>query len=1420
MTPRRLQPFSLGPFAAFALLLPMLGTRGNTPPRAATPAATPRPPDPILTEFVADNDGSFLDGFGEPSDWIEVFNPGTTDLDLFGWSLRDASTRWTFPRRILPAGGFLIVFASDRRLSSSVDPGGHLHASFKLDAEGESPSLLRPDGTTAFAFPDPGLQPRGRSFGLPQTTIALCTFDSPARLDIPMQPTSDAWRADAAFDDTGWIEGQASAGYGAPFSAQGTVAYRVAAGTPGNQDYPGSLGMDFVVNQPVLVTDLGCFDDLGDGLRSTIRVQLWRRRDAGTPATFSDDSGEAVLASMTFATGDPGTLVEGNRFKPLPAPLELSPGAYTIVASGYGATERNGNLGAGSPGEPWETRSGGGRIAFVGSARYGTAGSFPRTVDGGPANRYAAGTFRFAGSDDLRPRTSIPAASRTGNPAARMRVRFEAPDPRLAGFDALRLRLAYDDGCVAWLNGVEVARRHAPNPLGHADAATTVTNGVEFLPLAADRLVPGTNLIAVQGLNASTDDTDFLMAVELVGIRTRRDAARFFATPTPGAPNPGEGVAGYTSPPNFETRRGFFEAPFDLRLASPTPNATIRFTRDGSAPSATRGTVYDGPLRIETSSVIRAIALRDGWEPSTIATHTYLFPRDVAVQPASAPPGYPTSWAGSGTSVTADYGMIDPTTQPARYARAAGNAAFGPEAARDAIAASLRALPVLSVSTAPANLFDAATGIYLHPGSRGEAWEKPVAVECFTADGSESWHADAGMHVMGLTSRSLEVTPKLNLMLVFSRDYGDTWLREPFFGPDGPERIKRIALRSNTRDGWLAEFNGFGTATYILDGFAKDAARDSDEPATRHRYAHLFLNGLYWGVYNPTERPQAHWAETTFGGEDEDYDVIDLCCGNQLESGTFEAWHALLAAAGSGFADDAAYQRVQGNDPNGARNPALPRLLGVDSFIGFALNGYYHASVDWPGNFFVVRDAKADRTEGWRFVTWDTDLGFQGFQVGANKVTPPEGFTHPWWQSSPGVVDVALRKNLDYRLRFADRVHREFFATSGAYRTEANLARWRRLRDAIRPGLYAESARWGDYRPGGLRTVQEHWLPRVDGSAATTWFARRNDTVIRQLRSVGLYPDLDAPAFSPPEGLLPAGNRIAVSHPNAAGTVVYTLDGSDPRRSPEARVYVEPFPIPGPVRLRARVRNGTSWSALHEAAFYPPGNLEALRVTELMHHPPDSGGPDSDDLEFVELRNEGNYVLDLSGHAFRQGIAFAFPEAFLIPPGAFRVLARNAEVYKARHPDAPLHGLFQGRLENGGETLDLANPSGDVVFSFAYDDRSPWPTEASGSGWSLQRQPGTEGLPVSKAWVAATPTPGAPLGADDRDSDFDGMSDGWERRFGFDPAVADAEADADGDGRSNGQEFRASTDPRDAADDLRLRVLDVGGAVGPREVVL
>ncbi len=182
------------------------------------------------------------------------------------------------------------------------------------------------------------------------------------------------------------------------------IAYIVPTDTAGNQDFGGALGHDFIVESPIIVRELGVFDDGSDGLTSDLFAELWSRDDNGTPDNVDDDVPGEVLAELVFSSADEGVLVNGSRFKSLAAPLRLEPGAYTIIAHGYGAGESNGNQG--SVNLNTSTDNGGAALRFIGGGRWGNEpGEWPTNIDGGPVDRYAAGTFTFT-------------VIREGNPAA------------------------------------------------------------------------------------------------------------------------------------------------------------------------------------------------------------------------------------------------------------------------------------------------------------------------------------------------------------------------------------------------------------------------------------------------------------------------------------------------------------------------------------------------------------------------------------------------------------------------------------------------------------------------------------------------------------------------------------------------------------------------------------------------------------------------------------------------------------------------------------------------------------------------------------------------------------------------------------------------------------------------------------------
>jgi hypothetical protein len=109
--------------------------------------------DLVISELMANNTKTLKDKDGAFSDWIEINNRGDAPADLTGWSLTDNPTnltQWTFPSQSLPAGGFLVVFASGKDIAIA---GAELHTNFKLSATGEYLGLVQPDGTTVqFAY--------------------------------------------------------------------------------------------------------------------------------------------------------------------------------------------------------------------------------------------------------------------------------------------------------------------------------------------------------------------------------------------------------------------------------------------------------------------------------------------------------------------------------------------------------------------------------------------------------------------------------------------------------------------------------------------------------------------------------------------------------------------------------------------------------------------------------------------------------------------------------------------------------------------------------------------------------------------------------------------------------------------------------------------------------------------------------------------------------------------------------------------------------------------------------------------------------------------------------------------------------------------------------------------------------------------
>ena len=93
--------------------------------------------------------------------------------------------------------------------------------------------------------------------------------------------------------------------------------------------------------------------------------------------------------------------------------------------------------------------------------------------------------------------------------------------------------------------------------------------------------------------------------------------------PTPGTFNNQQTFTSILSPPQFSQPAGFYDAAIELLLSHDDPGVNVRFTTNGSEPSES-DPVFQGPIRIRQTQVLKARAFREGFLPSSVETASYV----------------------------------------------------------------------------------------------------------------------------------------------------------------------------------------------------------------------------------------------------------------------------------------------------------------------------------------------------------------------------------------------------------------------------------------------------------------------------------------------------------------------------------------------------------------------------------------------------------------------------------------------------------------------------------------------------------------------------------------------------------------------------------------------------------------------------
>ena len=875
----------------------------------------------------------------------------------------------------------------------------------------------------------------------------------------------------------------------------------------------------------------------------------------------------------------------------------------------------------------------------------------------------------------------------------------EAP----AANDSFRLLMRYTDGFTATLNGETVVT--VPQPASRTSAEALVP--AAFV-IPGSKVTAGANTLEIVSENNAIDDTELLVASELKW-DGGDDEFVYSTTPTPGAPNAADGRTGFTPKVAFSEPHGYKDAAFELSLSCPGhPYAVIYYTLDGTSPLVgSPGTFrYTGPFEVSKTTVVRAAVPDADSILQQDTSATYLFLEEIIAAGATPPDGFPADK--SVNSQAMRYGMNTAITESEdedtqlRLRRGFTNG-----------------VRTVSLVIDPKHLFDKTKGIYVNATGNGREWERPVQVEQINpTDSADEFNVPAGIRIRGAFSRGSGY-PKHSFRLFFRSEYGMGTLKHALFGDEGVNEFEKIDLRTEQNYAWS---NNGGWETFVHEVFARDSQRDMGECYNRSRYYHLFINGVYWGLYQTEERVDQNYAESYGKGAAANYDVVRTSqpgYNTGVVEGESAAWETLWRiTTQEGYGEDYPnnYNLVRGLNPDGTRNPDLPVYVNVTNLIVHMLTSQFAADTDAPANTsgmannlaaFRCRVDGSGKIDGFVWNRHDAEHSLSrggGYNAGTGALLyGTRGANHSLalGNFNPAELHYELCANAEYRRTFADLVNKHILQNGGALTAPAAEARFRARMAEIDDAIVCESARWG-----GSNKTRATWLNNCND--CINFINKRAPYLIAAYRELGWYPSVDASAVIDGTGApvaegatIAASDQIYLTVP-AGGTVYYTTDGSDPlgadgEPTESAIEYSGASPVPIDVPVIAK---GDVWK-YSDAGAKPAENWADSDYDD------SSWSSGASRLGFA---SSGTFGTTLNryvggGSSGTQVTTYYFRKTFTMPSGAEQMTLLKAALDCDDGYIAYINGVEVGRDQvNSTEYSAFASKTNmgekDVTFSF------------------------------------------------------------------------------------------------------------------------
>lgn len=894
------------------------------------------------------------------------------------------------------------------------------------------------------------------------------------------------------------------------------------------------------------------------------------------------------------------------------------------------------------------------------------------------------------------------------------------------------LSMDYDDGFIAYLNGVEIARNCIQgifppyDQLATCDHEAAVYQGGNYETFTLDVgllksiIVNGVNVLAIQVHNITTNSSD-LTSIPFLHF-AMKDAGTQFGPPPSWFTSLNSNLhTNFTLNPGGETI--VLTSPSGILQDSITCNLSAGLSHARATDGAAQWCITDTPTPGQANSTGTCFT---GLAPEVDFSQNagfFIGPFSVILGPNI--PGTTIRYTTNGQIPTGADNLYSipitigqTTVLKARRFSTNPNVLPGKVATNTYFINEPTTLPIISLSTNDENLYGP-DGIY---DNFWTDWKKPVYVEYFDTLHQLRFEQNAGIKIDGGAGGSRGHPQKSFRVEPQNDQYGDGDLKFPLI----PDR----SANSTYATFYLRNGSNYWNTMPYKDAWIVKTMAKSNTAYSAYTSVTVFLNGQYWGLYELREKQDKDYFKNNYGADTRNLDILSVSYfyGGSLRTvtGSDTGWYNMYNKFNALNATDPDFLNKAGG------------MLDLDDYTDYMIAQTWFGNYDWPyNNIKIWRSRSTDNK--WHYSLIDLELALGGWSSPwddfINWVYPGPNGTHTEFFSK-------LMQNPTFRKNFINR-NADLMNTLLLPQKIAEVGE--PMRQQLLPELARQYGRWAD-------TISTPASQLINDLINTHDY----HNYLFSIRSPYVWEHTKS-AFS----LVDTTTIVLQSNPPGGGYI--KINTITPQNLPWSGVYYNG----NPVTIRAIANPGytfQNWSSVGTnvsgnqitkelnitafttitANFTGSNQAAGLTINEVNYNQDTSLASG----DWIELRNNGP-AIDISDwkiHDSQPLIKYTFPTGTVIPQNGFLVLAADTVKFDAVHSGVNRKGGTLWNLSNKSETITLRDKFDNVYQSLQYADSLPWQPCADGLGRTLNLKANSTDINNPTSWFCGTVggTPGQP----------------------------------------------------------------------------